>query len=120
MPMLGDMLAAARDGAGQFHPWLQASDPALADAVGEAAQRFGVSPAAFVRIAVADFARLAGEEDWATLISSLRDSGDPGTICLLAMVHWRLTVSGCGAHSMGIHDQNRGAADERPAKRHGH
>ncbi|MGZ8348172.1 MAG: hypothetical protein ACXWUP_13780, partial [Allosphingosinicella sp.] len=91
MPMLGDLLAAARDGAGQFHLWLEASDPALAEAVAEAAQGIGVGPAAFVRMAVADFARLAAEEDWATLISSLRDSGDPGTVCLLAMVHWRLT-----------------------------
>lgn len=120
MPMLGDLLAAARDGAGRFHPWLQASDPALAAAVAQAAARIGVGPAAFVRIAVADFARLADEEDWATLISSLRESDDPGTVCLLAMVHWRLTASGCDAHSLAIHKHVQGAAHERSTERHGH
>ncbi|MGZ8335324.1 MAG: hypothetical protein ACXWUP_07775 [Allosphingosinicella sp.] len=120
MPMLGDLLAAARDGAGQFHLWLEASDPALAEAVAEAAQGTGIGPTGFVRMAVADFARLAAEEDWATLISSLRDSGDPGTVCLLAMVHWRLTVSGCAEHGMGLHDYHGGAADERSEERHGH
>jgi hypothetical protein len=109
MPMLGDLLAAAREGAGRFPPWLEASDPVLADAVAEAARRIGVSPAAFVRIAVADFAQLAGEEDWATLISSLRSSDDPGTVCLHAMVHWRLTASGCGAHSLATHSHEHGA-----------
>ena len=110
MPMLGDQLAAARDGAGGFHAWLEASDPALADAVAAAAVRIGVSPTAFVRMAVADFTRLAGEEDWATLISSLRDSDDPGTICLLAMVHWRLTASGCGEHGLALHPLQQGAS----------
>jgi hypothetical protein len=115
MPMLGDLLAAARNSAGGFQPWLQASNPDLAAAVSAAAANDGLSPAAFVRAAVADFSRLAAEEDWATLVSSLRDSDDPGTICLLAMVHWRLTVSGCGAHSHA-HPRTHpeGAGDARP------
>ena len=103
MPMLGDMLAAARDSAGGFHAWLEASDAALAAAVANAGARTGMTPTGFVRVAVADFARFASEEDWATLTSSLRDSDDPGTVCLLAMVHWRLTVSGCGEHSLHDH-----------------
>ena len=41
------------------------------------------------------------EEDWATLTSSLKNTEDPGTTCLVAMVHWRLTVSGCSEHSFG-------------------
>ena len=47
--------------------------------------------------------RSAGEEDWATLMSSLRDSEDPGTICLRAMVHWRLSASGCHDHAPRAH-----------------
>jgi len=99
MVMLGDLLAAARDDAGQFHDWLRASDPELAEDVSAAAVREGLSPTSYVRAAMADFARYASEEDWATLISSVRDSDDPGTICLLAMVHWRLTAPTCGHHS---------------------
>ena len=99
MPMLGDMLAAARSSAPGFLAWLRASDPGLAAKVDEAAARSGVSPVSYVRAAVADFSHFAAEEDWATLTSSLRDSDDPGTVCLLAMVHWRLTAKSCDAHS---------------------
>ncbi|MGZ9111479.1 MAG: hypothetical protein ACXW3X_10445 [Rhodoplanes sp.] len=90
MPMLGDLLAAARDSAGTFQAWLAASDPELAARVTEAAVREGDSPAAFVRAAVFDFNRFASEEEWATLTSRLRDgSDDPGIVCLVAMVEWR-------------------------------
>ena len=111
MPMLGDLLAAARASAGGFQPWLRASDPELAAAVSAAAARDGMTPSGFVRSAVSDFSRFAAEEDWATLISSLRDSDDPGTICLLGMVHWRLTARACSTHSWS---HSQGAADERP------
>lgn len=114
MPMLGDLLAAARASTGGFEAWLAASDPGLAREVAAAAARAGQTPTGFVRLAVADFARLAGEEDWATLISSLRDSGDPGTVCLLAMVHWRLNVAACHHHDRS----GEGARDERSAHRH--
>lgn len=117
MPMLGDMLAAARNSSGSFLAWLQSSDPDLAAEVAEAARRTGLPAAGYIRAAVADFARFAGEEDWATLTSSLRDSEDPGTICLLAMVHWRLTASGCGGHSHAHPHPTQGTADDRPVER---
>ena len=115
MAMLGDLLAAARDASGDFQAWLEASDPDLAAAVVGAASREGLTPAGFVRAAVADFSRFASEEDWATLTSSIRDSGDPGTVCLHAMVHWRLTVRGCDHHSFTHTHRHEGAADERLA-----
>lgn len=119
MPMLGDILAAARDSAGGFQAWLRQADPSLAARVAQAAARTGLTPTSYVRAAVADFSRFAGEEDWATLTSSLRESGDPGALCLLAMVHWRLTASACGAHSHSHHHhhQLQGTADERPNER---
>jgi len=101
MPMLGDMLAEARSSSGSFQAWLERSDPALAHDVKLAAESQGLSPTSYVRAAMSDFARFAAEEDWATLTSSLRDTDDPGTTCLLAMVHWRLTVRGCSEHSAG-------------------
>lgn len=99
MPMLGDMLAAARNSSGSFQEWLQRSDPALAAQVMRAASAQGMTPTGYVRAAMSDFNRFAAEEDWATLTSSLRDTDDPGTVCLLAMVHWRLTARGCQEHS---------------------
>jgi hypothetical protein len=99
MPMLGDLLAAARGSAGEFQAWLAAADPELAARVETAADQAGESPTGFVRGAVADFARFASEEDWATLTSRLRGSGDPGTACLLAMVQWRLAAGDACAHS---------------------
>ena len=108
MPMLGDMLAAARSSSGRFQAWLQRSDPALAAEMKKAAAAHGLTPTGYVRTAVADFNRFASEEDWATLTSSLRDSDDPGTVCLLAMVHWRLTVRGCSEHSLNGSAQAEG------------
>ena len=99
--MLGDMLAAARTSSGSFQAWLERSDPALAADIKSTADQQGMTPTGYVRAAMADFNRFAAEEDWATLTSNLRNSDDPGTVCLLAMVHWRLTVRGCAEHSTG-------------------
>lgn len=101
MAMLGDLLAAARDSAGGFQPWLREADPELADRAAAAAAREGLAPGGWVRAAVADFARFADEEDWATLTSAIRDAADPGMACLHAMIHWRLTAPGCVHHSAG-------------------
>ncbi len=93
MPMLGDILAAARDASGDFARWLRAVDPDLADEIAAAADREVTTPTAFVRVAVADFSRFAFEEDWSTLVSRMRDSEDPGTACLIVMVRWRLAAA---------------------------
>ena len=99
MAMLGDLLAAARDGAGAFGAWLAAADPELSSAVDAAARAGGMTPTSFVRAAVSDFARFASEEDWATLTSTLKRSEDPGMARLVAMVDWRLTARACPDHS---------------------
>lgn len=111
MAMLGDLLAGARDGAGSFQPWLEVANPQLAAAVEEAARAEAMTPTSYVRAAVADFARFAGEEDWATLTSTLKRTEDPGTACLVAMVDWRLTARACTRHSHH-HPSEGGAADE--------
>ena len=99
MALLGDILGAARDASPGFQEWLERSDPVLADAVTRAAAAQGMSEIGYVRMAISDFNRFASEEDWATLTSSLKASDDPGTTCLVAMVHWRLTARGCSEHS---------------------
>ena len=110
--MLGDLLAAARDGTSEFTPWLRRTDPQMADKIDRAAEAEEMTPNSYVRSAVADFARFASEEDWATLTSALKQSDDPGTACLLAMVDWRLTASACSAHSHQAHGQ-KGTDSER-------
>lgn len=100
MPMLGDLLGAARDNAAGFGSWLNAADPHMALRVREAAAANAVAPTAFVRMSVADFSRLAGEEDWNTLISGMRNSDDPGMSCLHAMVDWRLAARACTQHQL--------------------
>lgn len=105
--MLGDILAAARNSSGRFLRWLAHCDPDLADQVTDRAAKEGIGPASFVRVAVADFAARAAEEDWATLSSSLREADDPGTTCLLAMVHWRLSAPDCGCHEASAQIQER-------------
>jgi hypothetical protein len=93
MLMLGDILAAARRSAPEVERWLGRTDPGLAGRLAAAAAAEGETPAAYVRIAVAEFGRFAPEEDWAALTSRLRDSPEPGTTCLLAMLEWRLAQS---------------------------
>lgn len=102
MPMLGEVLAAARRSSAGFAAWLAARDPELAEAVAEAAREEGESGTSFVRTAVADFARFASEEDWVRLTSRLRDSGEPGMACLATMVEWRLAQA--AAHASHTHD----------------
>jgi hypothetical protein len=116
MTTLGDILGAARRSAREFQAWLVNFDPEFARRVAETAEQTGQSSTGYVRTAIADFSRFASEEDWATLVSTMRDSADPGTDCLLAMVDWRLTATGCEAHShaSGEHaDVHKGAANER-------
>ncbi len=116
MPMLGDLLAAARDGAGDFQPWLKVTNPELAAAVEAAASAEALTPTSYVRTAISDFARFASEEDWATLTSKLKRTEDPGTACLIAMVDWRLTAKACQQHSHKHHSQE-GAANDRSDQR---
>lgn len=92
MAMLGDILAAARRSSGDFEQWLATRSPALTKEVEEASRRTGESSTDYVRGALSAFSELASEEDWANLTSRMRDSSDPGTVCLLAMVQWRLAV----------------------------
>ena len=99
MPMLGDMLGAARDSSGSFLAWLECSDPELAHEVQRISAQQGLTPTGYVRAAMSDFNRFASEEDWATLTSTLKTTDDPGTLCLLGMVHWRLIARGCAEHS---------------------
>lgn len=106
MPMLGDLLAAARDSAGNFEAWLGSADPRLSHDLREAAEANRVTPTAFVRMSVADFSRFAGEDDWATLVSSIRNGDDPGTACVLAMVDWRLSAPTCSSHRADIGDKD--------------
>jgi hypothetical protein len=115
MAVLGDLLAAARNSSGRFRDWLAEADSGLAAEVDAAAARAGLTPTGFVRAAVSDFSRFASEEDWATLVSALRDSEDPGTVCLMAMVDWRLTAPGCSEHGHGPNEQ--GMDDGRPVQR---
>ncbi|CAM5336599.1 hypothetical protein ACFSUK_13020 [Sphingobium scionense] len=96
--MLGDILALAKASAPGMAKWLESSSPEMHGQVRATAAAAGLTATGFVRMAVADFSRAASEEDWATLMSALRDSGDPGQTCLHAMIHWRLAASDCGSH----------------------
>ena len=89
--MLGDLLAAARRSSGGLAALVVGTE--LAGRIDAVAAREGISPAVYARRAVADFDRFASEEDWATLVSRLRNcAGDPGAVCLEAMVNWRLSA----------------------------
>ncbi|EYD72877.1 hypothetical protein Rumeso_04753 [Rubellimicrobium mesophilum DSM 19309] len=90
MATLGEILASAKRSSAGFERWIAAREPDMAEELRGAALAEGGSVTSFVRVAVADFARFASEEDWVQLTSRLRDSDDPGTTCLLSMVGWRM------------------------------
>ncbi len=98
MMTLGDVLGVARRSAAGFEAWLDAADPAFAEELRSAAG--GGSLADLACAAVADFSNFADEEAWAALTTTIRDSDDPGTACLISMVRWRLAVHGCADHSL--------------------
>lgn len=98
--MLGEMLAAARDSGADLEDWLGRSDPALREELAAAAEREGVSPAGYVRQAVADFSARASGDDWASLTSRMHDAPNPGRACLVVMLRWRLRQS-AGAQPCG-------------------
>jgi hypothetical protein len=92
---LGELLSGARQRSGQFATWLQQADPGLSERLA-AALAPGESATARVRAALADFAADATESDWATLISALRDSQDPGLEALRRMLLRSLAAQGAG------------------------
>ncbi|MFW5680559.1 MAG: hypothetical protein ACOC3D_09845 [Pseudomonadota bacterium] len=98
--MLGDMLGAARAAAPDLERWL-AEDATLDHRLRAVALAEERSLSSCVRAAVASFAHEASDEDWATLASRLRDSDDPGGICLLVMLDRWLERS--SALPRGVH-----------------
>lgn len=96
--MLGDYLALAKNAGADIQGWLAAAGPGQARALEKLAATEKISPARAARIAVADFSRFASEEDWATLISHVRDAADPALACLGAIVDWRLSQKPCSKH----------------------
>ncbi len=95
--MLGDILAAARNSGAGVETWLKPADPDLWDRLQSEAARRGEDPVDLARSAVAAFSDRAGEEDWAMLVSRMRDSDDPGRALLLTMIRWRLDMQRPGA-----------------------
>ena len=96
--MLGDYLALAKNAGADIQGWLAAAGPVQARALEKLAATEKISPARAARIAVADFSRFASEEDWATLISHVREAADPALACLGAIVDWRLSQKPCSKH----------------------
>lgn len=88
--MLGDLLALGRRSSSDLSAWLSTHDPLAAQCLSEEAERRNESQAQFLRIAVSDFLAQADEEAWASLISGLRDAGDPGAACAARMIAFRI------------------------------
>lgn len=97
MMMLGDILALARRSSASYQGWLVAADPGLAVRIDAAADREATDFGGYIGLSVADFTEHASAEDWATLISRLRDAVDPGRACVVSMIKWRLATTGAAA-----------------------
>jgi hypothetical protein len=83
--MLGDLLSQA-----------QGSAAVLPQALREEIAAAGAAPEGFARAAVAAFERRAGPEEWAQLVTRMRESPDPGGACLETMCRWYLQTLNTG------------------------
>ena len=89
---LGDLLSFSRSSSADLEAWLGCADATLAEQIRGQSTLRGERIAQFVRIAVADFMAEASEEDWASLMSAVRDAADPGAVCLAKMTAFRLAL----------------------------
>lgn len=90
--LLGDLLSFSRRSSGDIETWLGIADPDLGARIGREATLRGESVAQFARVAVADFMAEGSEEDWASLMSAVRDAADPGAACLAKMTAFRIAM----------------------------
>lgn len=93
--LIGDGLAAER-----LVPWLEATDPQVAQQLRGTAAVTGTEPPAYVRAVVADFVNRATDEDWTRLISAARDASDPAQAALAQIMKANLAAEcggGCGS-----------------------
>ncbi|HEX5377737.1 MAG TPA: peptidylprolyl isomerase [Phenylobacterium sp.] len=87
---LGELLADDAS-AEALEAWLDATDPALAGRVRDAARADDVEVAAFVRRAVAHFVDNADDESWTQLISASQGATDPALAAMTSLLKSKLT-----------------------------
>ncbi|MBX7250084.1 MAG: peptidyl-prolyl cis-trans isomerase [Caulobacteraceae bacterium] len=88
---LGDLLADASGVAERMEAWLDAVDPALADAVRAHVADKDETFASLVRSEIAVFVQSADDEAWTKLISAARDADDPALACVTVILKAKLT-----------------------------
>jgi hypothetical protein len=89
---LGELLELGAASSAELKAWLMGEHETLAHRLQREADVRGESVAQFVRIAVSDFMAEAGEENWTSLISTIRDAPDPGAACLALVTDFRVRL----------------------------
>lgn len=100
-PSLGEMLAddALAD---RLEPWMDATDPALADRVRVAAAAEDLQVVTFVRRAVRKFVDHADDEKWTQLISATQGAADPAVAAMTSLLKAQLTPKPAHIHTYTI------------------
>ena len=107
--LIGDGLAAER-----LVPWLEATDPQIAEQLRDTASATGMEPSAYVRAVVADFVNRATDEHWTRLISAARDASDPAQAALAEIMKANLAAEcggGCGSSHAPVADSTARTRD---------
>ena len=89
---LGELLALGSTSSAALKGWLIGEHETLAHRLQREADVRGESMAQFVRIAVSDFMAEADDENWTSLISTVRDASDPGAACLAMVTDFRVRL----------------------------
>lgn len=87
---LGELIG--EDGAALRLPaWLEAVDPPLAGRLAALAEAENASPGEIVRRAAADFFASADDAAWTSLVTAIREAGDPALAALARILKDRIT-----------------------------
>ncbi|WP_395648002.1 hypothetical protein [Terricaulis sp.] len=89
---MGDLLAFGRQSSATLGAWLERQDAEFIGQLRREAGLRGESIAEFLRVATADFLAEADAEDWASLVSALRETDDPGAVCVARVTAFRLRL----------------------------
>jgi peptidyl-prolyl cis-trans isomerase C len=100
-PSLGELFADDAQ-ADRLEPWMDATDPALADRVRAAAAAEDLQVVTFVRRAVRQFVDHADDEKWTQLISATQGAADPAVAAMASLLKAGLTPKAPHVHTYTV------------------
>lgn len=87
MPMLGDLIEMAETGPALAAALAAAGQAPLIDRINVAAERLGLAPEDFARLAIRRFSERADDEQWVRVMGVAGRDDRPGAALIAAILH---------------------------------